>query len=126
MTSVERPISQVLGDIVGNVQQIVRAELKLAKAELRDDVVLMKRTAILLAVAAVAGTLALALFSLAAVYALATVLPSWAAALIVAAAILLIAVLCVATARKHMSGVGMPRTAATLQENMQWAKTHVE
>jgi hypothetical protein len=66
------------------------------------------------------------LFSLAAVYALAIVVPPWAAALIVAVAILLIAVVCVTTARRQISGVGMPRTAATLQENMQWVKTHVE
>ena len=126
MTSVERPVSQVLGDIVDNVQQIVRAELRLAKAELQDDLVLMKRTAILVSASAIAGILAVSLFCLAAVYALATTVPPWAAALIVGAALAFVALFCVMAARKHIAGVGLPRTTATLQENMQWVKTHVE
>ena len=38
----ERPISEVIGDIAENVQQIARAELRLAKAELLEDVALMQ------------------------------------------------------------------------------------
>lgn len=126
MTTVERPISHVLGDIVGNLQHIVRSEIRLAKAELQDDVQMMKRGAILLSVAAVAGILAVGLLCLAAVYALALVVPPWAAALIVAVVILFVAVICALSARRQVAGVGMRRTTATLQENMQWVKTHAE
>ena len=33
----ERPISDVLQDILGNLQEMVRAEVRLARAEIRDD-----------------------------------------------------------------------------------------
>ena len=33
-----RPITVVLKDIVGNLQHIIRAEIRLAQAEMRDEV----------------------------------------------------------------------------------------
>jgi uncharacterized membrane protein YqjE len=124
--SVDRPIAQVLSDIAGNVQHIVRAEMRLAKAELKQDVALLKRGAIFMAVGAVTGILGLALLCLAAVYALASTIPAWAAALIVAIVVSIVAALFFLTARRQISGLGLPRTSATVQENVQWVKTHVE
>ena len=124
--TVDRPIAQVLGDIAGNVQHIVRAEMRLAKAELKQDVALLKRGAIFIAVGAVTGILGLALLCLAAVYALASMMPAWAAALIVATVVSMVAALFFLTARRQISGLGLPRTSATVQENVQWVKTHVE
>jgi hypothetical protein len=124
--SVDRPIAQVLSDIAGNVQHIVRAEMRLAKAELKQDVALLKRGAIFMAVGAVTGILGLALLCLAAVYALASTMPAWAAALIVAIVVSIVAALFFLTARRQISGLGLPRTSATVQENVQWVKTHVE
>ena len=122
----DRPIARVLADIVDNVQHIVRAELRLAKAELKEDVTLARRAAVLMAIGALAGTLGLAFFCLAAVYALALVMPPWAAALIVALAVMAAAAVCLFVARRHFMQLGLPRTIATVEENVQWVQTHVE
>ncbi|HYN07134.1 MAG TPA: phage holin family protein [Vicinamibacterales bacterium] len=119
----DRSLGQVLGDIADNVQQIVRAEIRLAKAELRQDVVVLKRSAALVAIGGIAGAMAVAFLLLAAVYALSTVMAPWAAALIVAAAAGLAGVLCMNAGIKSVKHLGLPRTAGTLQENVQWAKT---
>lgn len=119
----ERSIGDVLGDIAGNIQQIVRAEMRLAKAELREDVVLARRGAVLLSAGALVGALALGVALFAAVYALATVVAPWLAALIVAVVAAVIAALCVKAGLKSLASLGLPRTAATIQENVQWAKT---
>ena len=125
-TTADRPISQMIGDIVGNVQHIVRAELRLAKAELKEDVSLARRAAVLAAVGALAGTLGLGLLCLAAVYALALVVPAWAAALIVAVTVMVAAALCFFAARRQFAQLGFPKTIATVQENVQWVQTHVD
>jgi uncharacterized membrane protein YqjE len=123
MTALGEPaITQVLSDIVGNVQHIMRAELRLAKAELKEDTAMMKRAAVLAAAGAVSGSVALAFLCLAAVYALATAVPPWAAALIVALVVAAVAGLCMLAAGRQVRGLGLPRTAATVQENVQWIK----
>lgn len=119
----ERPISEVIGDIAENVQQIARAELRLAKAELLEDVALMRRGAVFLAIAAIAGAFAIGCLCLTAIYALALVVPPWAAALIVAAVMAVVAAVCIMSGRRQLAGLGMRRTAATVKENVQWAKT---
>ena len=124
--TVDRPIAQVLSDIAGNVQHIVRAEMRLVKAELRQDVAMLRRGAVFAAVGAVTAILGLVFLCLAAVYALALTMPVWAGALIVAIAVSIVATMCLLTVRRQMSGLGLPRTAATVQENVQWMKTHIE
>ena len=51
----ERSIADVLSDIAGNIQQIVRAEMRLAKAELREDLAKVRSAVVLFACGAVAG-----------------------------------------------------------------------
>src|SRR3954470_2083896 len=98
----ERTIADVLSDIVGNIQQIVRAEVRLAKAELQEDLIRVKSAAVLFAVGAVAGVLGVAFVLLAAVWALALVVVPWAAALIVGVVVAAIAGLCVMSALKGL------------------------
>ena len=125
MTDHSRPIAEVLGDIAENVQRIARAEIRLAKAELKEDAALMKRSAVLFGIGAMAAALAVGLLALTAVNALAIIVPLWAATLIVAAAIGIVALLCMTAARRHMQELGLPRTAATVKENVQWVKTRI-
>ena len=120
----ERSIPGVLGDIAGNVQHIIRGELRLAKAEISDDLQKVKRGALLIAIGALVGIGAIGVAFLAAVYALSLVLPPWAAALIVAAVAGGTAAALAMSGMKQMKDLGLPRTAATIQENVQWAKTH--
>ena len=123
MATADRPISSVLSDIVGNVQDIVRSELRLAKTELTEELTKARRGAVLVGI----GTLLLwfsALFVLVAiVYALSLVMPGWAAAAVVALGVGAIAALFMSLGIKRLKTMrGVPKTTETLKENAEWAK----
>lgn len=121
----DRPLSAVLGDIIGNVQQIVRAEIRLASVELREEALEAKRGAILLASGSILGALALGVLLLAAVYALSTVVTPALAALIVGASAAAVASVLAFAGVKQFRQVTLPppKTSASVQETIQWART---
>lgn len=82
--SAERSIGAVVRDIGGNIDRIVRAELRIAIAELRTGLEAAGGAAVLILAGAACATLAAAFLLLGAMYALALVMPTWAAALVVA------------------------------------------
>ena len=51
----ERPMTEVFKDIIGNVQEMVRSEVRLARAEMRDEVSKTARSGAMLAAGAVTG-----------------------------------------------------------------------
>jgi uncharacterized membrane protein YqjE len=87
----EPSIGQLVNDVAAGVSTLVKAEIELAKAELKQQVGKAAAGMAGLAVAAAAGLMIIPLLSLAAVYALATVMAPYWAALIVAGAWTLIA-----------------------------------
>ena len=91
MTAGNRSISGILQDIIHNIQEIVRAEVRLAKREVLDEVTSAKRAWLLLAVGGLSAIFAVLFLLLGSVYALSTVMPKWAAAAIVAAGLATIA-----------------------------------
>ena len=108
----ERSIAAVLTDIVGNIHQIVRAEIRLATLEVRHEVGKARRSVTLLIDRRRhrrAG--AWRFFSLAGVYALATVVAPWIAALIVAAAAGIVGGAFMAVGMKQMQQIAI-RAAA--------------
>jgi uncharacterized membrane protein YqjE len=121
----ERSIAVVLKDIVGNLQQIVRAEIRLARVEVRQEVDKARRTALLLIVGGAVTILALACALLACVCLLATVVAPWIAALVVAAAAGALggAVIVAGMKQWHQVTIPPPRTVATLEETIQWTST---
>jgi hypothetical protein len=123
MPTGDRPISSVLSDIVGNLQRMVRAEFRLAKSEVTEELGKARSAGLWLGAGAVMLILSVAFALLAAVYALTLVLPAWAAALIVAAATGLIAAGCVGFGiSKFKATHAIPKTTASLEENVAWAK----
>jgi uncharacterized membrane protein YqjE len=123
MSSNDRSISSVLQDIVGNVQDIVRGEVRLAKTELREELVKAKSAAILMAVGAVAAIFAVLFILLAIASALDKVMPEWAATLCVAVGIGIVASIAISTALKRFRTINaVPKTAASMKENVEWAK----
>jgi hypothetical protein len=125
MTTDPRALSTVLGDIVGNVQQIVRAEIRLAAVEVRDEAFKIRRGSVLIGAGILIGALGLGVLLLAAVYALSTVVSPAMAALIVGAATAAMAAGLASAGATQLRHVTWPppKTSTTVQETIQWAKT---
>jgi uncharacterized membrane protein YqjE len=123
MASVERPISAVLHDIVGNVQDIVRSEVRLAKTEVTEELGKARSASILVGAGAVMLFFCMQFVLLAIVYALSLVMPAWAAALIVAVVEGVSGAWFVMAGIKRFKKVrAAPKTVATVKENVEWAK----
>jgi uncharacterized membrane protein YqjE len=119
----DRPISQVVQDIAGNIQEIFRSEIRLAKEEVRQEGSKAARAGVVLAGGAVLGLYALGFLLLSAVYALAIALPWWLAALIVGVVVGIAAAVLIVTGRDRLHRVNPPqRTIETMKENVQWAR----
>ena len=125
MADLDRSIGAVLSDIVGDIQSIVRAEIRLATVEVREELTKAKQGAAMLVAAGVVLVMASGLALLAAVYALATVWPPWAAALAVAVAVAVAGGILAATGQRRVRDVHLPpqKTVNTVRENVTWAKT---
>jgi uncharacterized membrane protein YqjE len=123
MASSDRSVAAVLQDIVANVQDIVRGEVRLAKTELREELSNAQSAGVLVGIGAVAAVFSALFLLLAIVYALSLVIPPWAAALVVAVGIGIVAAVTVGLGIKRFKSIhAAPRTAASLKENVQWAK----
>jgi hypothetical protein len=118
-----RSIPEILQDVLTNIQDIVRAEVRLAKAELGEELNAARSGGLLIGVGAVAAIFSTLFLLLACVYALGLVVPNWAAALIVAAAVGVAAAVTLGLGLKRLKTIqAAPKTAASLQENVRWAK----
>jgi uncharacterized membrane protein YqjE len=118
-----RSIPEIFQDVLGNIQDIVRAEVRLAKAELGEELNRARSGGLLIGVGAVAAIFSVLFLLLACVYALGRVMPNWAAALIVAAAVGVAAAVTLGLGLKRFKTIqAAPKTAASLKENVRWAK----
>lgn len=121
----ERGIGDILKDAIANIQEIIRSEIQLAKIELKEESVKVKSAAVMFAAAAIFGVLGLAFCMLCAVYAIALVLPAWAAALIVGVGALMLAGIMATAGRTRWSRVEMPKkTMFTVKEDLSWMQPH--
>ena len=120
----DRSVSDVLQDILRNVQDILRSEVRLAKAEIRQEATHAASSALWVTVGVVGALIAWTFLLWAAVYALATILPMWAATLVIAVAMAGAgSVLIAAGLRRFTRITPMPeRTMESLKENLEWMK----
>ena len=118
-----RSIPEILKDVLTNIQEIVRAEVRLAKAELGEELSRARSGGLLIAVGAVAAIFSALFLLLACVYVLGRVMPNWAAALMVAAAVGIAAAVTLGLGLKRFKTIhAAPETAASLKENVRWAR----
>jgi hypothetical protein len=118
-----RSIPEILQDVLTNIQDIVRGEVRLAKAELAEELSGARSGGLLIGVGAVAAIFSTLFLLLACVYALSLVMPNWAAALIIAAAAGAGAAVTLGLGVKRFRTIqAAPKTAASLKENVRWAK----
>ena len=128
MAAGDRSLSGVFQDIIRNVQEIVRSEVRLAKTEILEEAAKAKSSTLLLGAGAVTAMFAIFFLLLMIVYALALVVPRWTAALIVGAALAVVAnVMLTAGVRRFKQIHPTPeRTVETIKENVEWAKQHTK
>jgi len=118
-----RSIPEILHDVLANIQDIVRAEVRLAKAELGEELNAARSGGLLIGVGAIAAIFSSLFLLLACVYALSRIVPDWAAALIVAAAVGVAAAVTLSLGLKRLKTIqAAPKTAASVKENVRWAK----
>jgi len=119
----DRSISDVLQDIFGNVQDIVRSEVRLAQAEIKTEAGKTIRAAKSLIAGAVLALYAGGLLLIALVYALTLVLQPWLAALLVGAFVAVIAAVLISVGQGRLREVKKPeKTIRTMKEDVQWLK----
>ena len=120
----DRSFADVLHDIAGNIQEIVRAEVRLAKAEISEETRKARPAGLALSAGAVCGLCAIVFALLAAVYGLSTVMPNWAAALVVSVTSGALAALATRTGLAQFSRLDPTpdKTIRSLKENVEWSK----
>ena len=116
----EPSIGDLVSQAIRDVTQLVRCELALAKLELREDAKRLGLAAALLAIAAFAGCLILVMLCWAFAYGLVTLgIWPWAAFLIVAGVLLLLAALAILIVVIKVRGIsGLGKTRQTVQQDL--------
>jgi uncharacterized membrane protein YqjE len=120
----ERSVSDVLQDVLRNLEDIVRSEIRLARVEIREEVRGAVSSSVWIAVGAVGAVSASTLLLWTLAYALATRMPIWAATLVVAVVIAVASmVLIVSGIRRAKRIQPIPeRTVKVVKENLEWMK----
>jgi hypothetical protein len=123
-----RSFSDVFQDIVRDIHEIVRAEFRLAKAELREEASTAVGSAGTIAAGAVAAVLAMHFLLWAIAFGLALVMPLWAAALVVTAALAISGTVLIVIGRRRMQRVRVTpeRTVETLKEHVEWVRQSIK
>lgn len=123
-----RSIADLLQDILANVQTIIRAEVRLAKAEVRDEASKALSSAVWLLIGAVAGVCAMGFVLWTVAYALAIVLPLWAATLALAVVLAIISAVLITAGMSRLKRVDpVPRqTVDTIRENAAWVRQSIK
>jgi apolipoprotein N-acyltransferase len=120
----ERSVTDVFQDILHNLQEMVRSEIRLAKVEVRGEITQAASSGVWMAAGGVAALSAWIFVAWAVVYALATRMSMWAAALIVAFVMAVAAwTLIMGGMRRAKRVHPIPeRTVESVKENLEWMK----
>lgn len=118
----------ILEDVLRDVTNIVRAEVRLARAEIKDDLRAAGRAAGMFGAAAICGLFAGGSIIACVIAALALALPVWLAALITAVILACIGGALYATGRNRMRQATPPlsETRQRVRSDYQWAKQQIK
>jgi uncharacterized membrane protein YqjE len=124
----QRSVPEVLQDIVGNLQEIIRSEFRLAKTEIKEEASKAARPAAMFGAGLLFSFYALGFLLLAIVYGLSVVMASWLAALIVGALLAMVAAGLMNSSGKKLKRVNPTpeKTIQSLEENVQWGKNQIK
>jgi hypothetical protein len=113
---------ELVGELVKQSGELIKAEMALARSELRADLKAEVRAITSIAIGGAFMLWTIDLLLVTAVLVLALALPAWAAALICAAGVFLSGVCAAAYAWAKRVKQPLSRTQKTLTENVRWAK----
>jgi hypothetical protein len=121
----DESLGELFSSLTTDLGALVRDEVQLAKAELKEDITKAGRAGGLFGGAALAGYMVVVLLSFAAAWGLAEVMAAGSAFLIVGALWALAAAFLFVRGRQHMSHVNLKpeQTVETLKEDLEWAKS---
>jgi len=125
------PPNETTGDLVSGVLQdlesVVRNEIKLAKAELKEDAAVAGRGIAYVAAAAGVGFVGFIILMLAVAYLLDIWLPLWVAAGIVGIALLVVAAILAFAGKSNLSASSLKpeQTIESLKEDKAWASRQI-
>ena len=120
----ERSFTDVLQDIVGNVQSIIRSEIRLAKTEVKEETAKAGKAGAIIAAGVVLGLYAFGFALVTITRALEMVTAPWLASLIVSVLVGVAALVAVNIGRTRMKYVHTTpeKTIASVKENVEWVK----
>jgi uncharacterized membrane protein YqjE len=122
----ERPMTDVVKDIISNVQEMVRSEVRLARVEIRDETSKAARAAAMLAVGGVIGIIAALFFLVFLVQLLDLVMPDWAATLLVGVVLGIAAAIFISKGRDRLRVPVPEKTIENVKENVEWMKNQTK
>jgi len=123
----ERSLGEIMQDVVQDFGNIVRAEIRLARAEVGDNVKKAGSAAGMFGGAAVCGLLGGMAFVAACIAVLALAMPVWLAAIIMTLVLVCAGAAMYAGGRSKLRNVNAvpERTTQTIKDDVEWAKHHV-
>jgi uncharacterized membrane protein YqjE len=124
----QRSVPEVLHDIVGNLQEIIRSEFRLAKTEIKEEAAKAAKPAATFGAGMLLGFYGVGFLLLALVYGLSTVMAGWLAALIVGAILAVVAGALVSSSARKLKHVDPTpeKTIQSLEENVRWEKNQIK
>ena len=123
-----RTMGELVADVITNIQDIMRSEVRLARTEVREEVTKAAGASKMLVAGGLIGLFAVA-FALVTVFcALLLVVQPWLAGLIVTAALGLSAgaALAMGVKRWKQFHAAPEKTIATVKENVEWARNQIK
>lgn len=120
----ERSMTELVRDIAGNAQEIVRSEIRLARTEIKEESIKAAKAGALLGGGALIGLFGLNFFFWSLIFGLSTWVPMSGSALAIAVLLGITGLVLVLAGRDRMKEVKVKpeRTVNALREDVEWLR----
>ena len=124
----QRSVPEILENIASNLTQLIQAEFRLAKSELKEGAGKVAGPGATLGAGVALAFYGLGFLLLASVYALSLVMAAWLATLIVGGVLLVAAGILIGAGGMKLKRMNLSpdKTIRTLEEDVQWAKQQIK
>jgi len=122
----DRTTVDLVKDIIANAQEMIRSEVRLATAEIREEAGKTWTAAQTLLIGAGAGLFALGFVLTAVAQLLAQYMPSWVATLVVGVVLGIAAAIMISKGRGQIRVPKPEKTIENVKENVEWMKSQTK